>query len=496
MGSPIAALKLLQQLLKRVSRQSKAFDKYQQAFLKELQNSGSHNTTEALYEQCLEQLITHIPPTNDSLSKGRLTVSQSLLQLQKLANLSQATAQKIEEMKGISQPYTIIDHHNELTQLIKAYQRVVIELNKESSVTATCNDSPIGSISDELQQVIMNLDVNHHHRKNLEEIRAKVSVDENQHLLPQYCLQIITIVIDSTREERRSSRHFLHALNESLAQVYLNFSKNIKRTESAFETQEQCINDIHKRSIALKEETQQAHDLATLQQNIFHYIESVETMVKTRESEKEHEVREELQSMAKQIEDLQHESNNYQKTLKQKNQQLATDFLTKIPNRVAWSERLKVEFTRFQRYQRPVSIAVIDIDKFKMINDTFGHLVGDKVLHVVAQSLQKSIRNTDFIARYGGEEFVLLLPDIADKQAQAVLQKLCTVIKTIPFKFKKESISITISIGFTEFRAADNIDSPLERADQALYHAKRNGRDQVVCFNESHAEAAPSHGDE
>jgi len=492
MTSPIAALQLLQQLLKRTSRQSKTFDKYQPSFLKKLQNSSSHKTTEALYEQCIEQLITHVSPTDDYLLEGRLIASQSLLQLQKLANLSQSTEQKIETAKGTDQPYTILDHHNELTHIIKIYQRVIIELDKECSASnVTHESSPIEGITDELQQVIMDLDVSHNYRKNLEAIRNKISLEENPLLLPQYCLQVIAIVVDSTREERRASRHFLYTLNESLAQVYLKFSKNLKRTELAFEKQEGCIDSIHEQSMILKEETLQANDLASLQQNIFHYIENVEAMVKAREAEKEGEVRQELQGMIRQIKVLQNETNNYQKTLKQKKQQLSTDFLTKIPNRAAWSERLKIEFTRFQRYQHTLNIAVIDIDKFKMINDTFGHLAGDKVLNVIAQSLQKSIRNTDFIARYGGEEFALLLPDISEKQAQVALQKLCAVIKNIPFKFKKESISITISIGFTEFREQDNIDNAFERADQALYHAKRNGRDQVVYFEESHAPPSP-----
>ncbi|WP_413702426.1 GGDEF domain-containing protein [Psychromonas sp. KJ10-10] len=139
-----------------------------------------------------------------------------------------------------------------------------------------------------------------------------------------------------------------------------------------------------------------------------------------------------------------------------------------------------MEFTRYQRYQHQLNIAVIDIDKFKAINDTFGHLAGDKVLNVIAQTLQKSIRNTDFIARFGGEEFALLLPEISSEQCKHTLNKLCQVIKRIPFKFKKQNISITISVGATTFSGNDTIETAFERADQALYNAKNNGRDQVI----------------
>lgn len=487
MTTPIAALKLFQQLLKRTYRQNKNFDKYQQSFLKKLQKSTSNSATESLYYQCIEQLIEHIPEVEDNLSEGRLIVSQSQLQLQKLTGLSLVASQKIETSKQIVQPYTIIEHHDELTQIIKIYQRVVIELNKNKSASTIVDDTPlIGSVCDELQQVILDLDVSHNHSKKLEVIRNKISNEKNSLLLAQYCLQIITIIIDSTREERRSSRHFLYTLNDSLIQFYLDFSKNLKCAESAFDSQKKCVYDIQKISKTLKKTTQETTDLATLQQHIFSYVENVETMIKEREDKKEHQVRQQFQSMVRQIKELKNETNNYQKTLKQQKQQLSIDFLTKIPNRVAWSERLEIEYTRFLRYQHRLNIAVIDIDKFKIINDTFGHLAGDKVLNVIAQTLQKSVRNTDFIARYGGEEFTLLLPDISEQQTQLALEKLCAVIKRIPFKFKKENISITISIGFTNFCKEDDVDSAFERADQALFHAKRNGRDRVVYFAASH----------
>ena len=483
MASSIAAFKLLQQLLKRIARQDKAFDKYQHSFLKKLQNSSSNSSSETLYEECLIQLCQQPPAIEDALSEGRLIVSQSQLQLQKLTHLSEKTNQKVENSKHITQPYSIIDHHSELTNIIKIYQRVVIELNKSEGSPCEATASPLAdNICDELQQVILNLDVGTAYIKKLETIRKKISSENDPLSLPQHCIEIISIIIDSTREERRSSRHFLYTLNDSLTQFYLNFSKNIKRAENAFEKQEKCVKNIQRQSSALKKITESSTDIISLQKHIFDYVESVEGMIEAREAEKEQQVRQQFQGMARQIKELQNETNNYQKTLKQQSKQLHIDFLTKIPNRAAWSDRLQVEFTRYQRYQHPLNLAVIDIDKFKVINDTFGHLAGDKVLNVIAQTLQKSIRNTDFIARYGGEEFSILLPEISNEQSRLTLEKLCQAIKKIPFKFKKQSISITISVGCTSFSPGDDLDSAFERADQALYHAKGNGRDQVVCF--------------
>ena len=155
-------------------------------------------------------------------------------------------------------------------------------------------------------------------------------------------------------------------------------------------------------------------------------------MLEEREKRNKQQFRHKFQEIIRQVKELQNETQGYQKTLKQQRKQLHVDFLTKIPNRAAWSERLEIEVSRFKRYQNSLVIAVIDIDTFKKINDTYGHLAGDKVLNVIAQTLQKSIRNTDFIARFGGEEFTLLLPEASQQQAEKILNKLCKIIETIP----------------------------------------------------------------
>ncbi|WP_019614648.1 GGDEF domain-containing protein [Psychromonas ossibalaenae] len=482
MTAPIAVLKLLQQLLKRTARQDKAFDKYQLSFLKKLHNTPSDKAVSELYEECLDQLQESDPFIEESLPEGRLIVTQSQLQLQKLSTLSDSINDKIEQSKHIQQPYTISEHHAELTNIIKIYQRVVIELDKNKNTNSTGVPPEFEDVCDELQQLILDLDIAQPHVKQLDVIRRKIADETNPLELPQYCLTIIAIIIDSTREERRSSRHFLYTLNDSLTQFYLNFSNNIKQAEITFAEQDNCVKSIQKKSAQLKKETENATDLDALRKHIFSYVENVEQMINAKEEQKETQVRQRFQGMVREIKELQSETKNYQQTLKQQSKQLHVDFLTKIPNRAAWSERIQIEFTRYQRYQHPLNIAIIDIDKFKSINDSFGHLAGDKVLNVIAQTLQKSLRNTDFIARYGGEEFALLLPEINKEQAQITLEKLCKIIKTIPFKFKKNNISISISVGCTTFTPADDIDSAFERADQALYHAKSSGRNQVVCF--------------
>ncbi len=130
--------------------------------------------------------------------------------------------------------------------------------------------------------------------------------------------------------------------------------------------------------------------------------------------------------------------------------------------------------------KKPLSIVLADVDHFKNINDSFGHSAGDKTLKVIARALRQSLRDTDFIARYGGEEFILLFPETPVHELEGPLNSLREKIKRIPFKFKDQSVPITISFGATQLRASDTGREAFDRADEALYDAKREGRDKVI----------------
>ena len=135
---------------------------------------------------------------------------------------------------------------------------------------------------------------------------------------------------------------------------------------------------------------------------------------------------------------------------------------------------------RRQRNKKPLSICIIDVDKFKGVNDTYGHKAGDKVLKTIAQVCATNVRETDFFARYGGEEFVLLLPETSLSQARLVAESLRKEIEGCNFHYANEPVVITISCGVAEFDFKDSPDSVFKRADRALYQAKNEGRNRVV----------------
>jgi diguanylate cyclase len=156
------------------------------------------------------------------------------------------------------------------------------------------------------------------------------------------------------------------------------------------------------------------------------------------------------------------------------------DFLTQAPNRRFFDQRLREEFLRFKRHGQPFSLVLIDIDFFKSVNDTYGHLAGDRVLRAVAELLSTSLRESDAFARFGGEEFAMLLPETDVHQGRVVAQKARKRIENARFNYEGTTMQITLSAGVAQSAMFDTeaLDV-IERADAALYRAKEGGRNRV-----------------
>ncbi|SMF20685.1 diguanylate cyclase (GGDEF) domain-containing protein [Desulfovibrio gilichinskyi] len=154
-----------------------------------------------------------------------------------------------------------------------------------------------------------------------------------------------------------------------------------------------------------------------------------------------------------------------------------TDELTGLPNRHGFYADIEKIMHLSKRYKRPLSIAIFDLDHFKIVNDTFGHGVGDDVLKEFARLIRSRIRKADLFARIGGEEFVMVMPETSIEAAKLFLNEVREAISANPFAHGE---TVTASIGVTEYSGNEQLDQLLEAADIALYKAKNNGRNQVV----------------
>jgi len=152
------------------------------------------------------------------------------------------------------------------------------------------------------------------------------------------------------------------------------------------------------------------------------------------------------------------------------------DSLTGVYNRNKFDELVAIELKRDKRYNNSLSIAIVDIDHFKIFNDTYGHLIGDEVLIMIADYLNTNVRDTDVFARWGGEEFVILFPQTTKEKAQLVCEKLRVGISCLEHKIAG---NVTASFGVTQYKENDVLSTLFKRADDSLYKAKESGRNRV-----------------
>lgn len=171
-----------------------------------------------------------------------------------------------------------------------------------------------------------------------------------------------------------------------------------------------------------------------------------------------------------------------------------TDSLTGVYNRRTFKELAEPHLSRSRRSKLPVSLLMLDLDHFKRINDTYGHLAGDDVLKAFAELIRGCLRKEDLLARYGGEEFVVLLPGCSQASAAALAERIREGVSALPMEANNHLARVTVSIGAAS-EAGDtlpSLEAMLGRADEALYQAKREGRNRVVALQMQHESPARS----
>jgi len=157
-----------------------------------------------------------------------------------------------------------------------------------------------------------------------------------------------------------------------------------------------------------------------------------------------------------------------------------TDGLTKLYNLRHFYHLLEIEIDRCSRYGHPLALLLLDIDKFKAYNDTYGHLEGDKVLVRIGQVIQSCLRTMDAAFRYGGEEFTVILPETTAEEAHNVAHRIRTTMELENFFPEPEkAVTVTISIGVTEYYNKESLSEFIKRADQAMYFSKEKGRNAI-----------------
>lgn len=305
--------------------------------------------------------------------------------------------------------------------------------------------------------------------------------------LPQavdFCAQLSDLVVaqrERARLEQADLQRVLLQVDARLNDFVVYLRGEAAEREAAAISRQQLDAQILGEVRGINETVERADSLGTLRSQLAHRLEAMDAHLREfrlRESERAEVYRERAERMRSRVEQLESEARDLQASLAREQINATTDPLTGIPNRLAYEQRVALEFKRWKRFGRPLCLVAWDIDRFKAINDGHGHQAGDAVIRAVAKRFAGMIRETDFVARYGGEEFVMLLVDTAPETAMGVLDKLREAIAQQVILIEGGSVQVTASAGLAEFRADEDPDRVFARADRALYRAKQAGRNR------------------
>ncbi|MCG8688768.1 MAG: GGDEF domain-containing protein [Desulfobacterales bacterium] len=184
----------------------------------------------------------------------------------------------------------------------------------------------------------------------------------------------------------------------------------------------------------------------------------------------------ELNALKQELEGLRHEAK--------------TDMLTGLLNRRGFEEAVAKATSTARQNNTPLTLIIADIDHFKKVNDTYGHLIGDNVLKMLSNLIKEHIKGKDIASRFGGEEFIIVLPETDLKGGSALAEHIRTSLESMRWRTKQSGKAIgaiTISLGIAQYAPGENLDTLIQRADNALYTAKQNGRNQTVTQNDAEA---------
>ncbi|WP_133406048.1 sensor domain-containing diguanylate cyclase [Parashewanella tropica] len=417
------------------------------------------------------------------LDESRHGLTRVASQLQRVKSLPDENKRELIYFKNeMKKPFhTVWEYLPKIEQLISHYEKV-LELQFQQDLEFELEDKHI-ALARELHTIIDDLEFKPEQRDKVSTIQAVLTdnVDFNE-LISAYHV-ILSLVVDNLLREKNSAQEFLSILNQTLSTVG-DITNTVQVQSDKCHIIHQELNQAASNHITnVGVSLSITHDIDELKQQIrgqLGQLQAVLTQKQKIEQRDKQQLQHSIDSMRKELSQLTDEVSHYKDKLQEQQKLNLLDPLTQLPNRTALEEKLNIEYQKVKRQQTDLWVAVADVDHFKVINDNFGHSTGDKTLQVIAKGIKSALRDSEFVARYGGEEFVLLLPDVSNDNIKPLLSRVKDRIKSIPFKFKGQPITVTLSIGAAKVSAGEDVDSTFNRADAALYQAKDQGRDRVI----------------
>ena len=295
---------------------------------------------------------------------------------------------------------------------------------------------------------------------------------------------LIFVYISDTNQDRGKVNTFVREVVGKILEIESNLAAGYQQTDSMFQTNERFESILDGEMKRLKETSDVASSLDMLKIQVSERLASIESALQKKQAKDKairdlaEKNRQTFKSGFAKLKQELDEATRYSEELEKK---LNQDQLTGAFNRRAYDKKLEDEMERFLRYGTGFSLLLIDADRFKLINDQYGHAIGDKCLQEIIRRTLPLLRKNDMLARYGGEEFVVIMPETDINGGREVAEKIRQTIEKIEFIYKKDKVKVTVSIGVSQAREGDKHHQEIfERTDIAVYQAKAKGRNQII----------------
>ena len=401
------------------------------------------------------------------------------------ASEAEIVASKPEDEPGVAMPLADSEPLDALVQGLDAPDDAQADEQGLYALPANL-EPPYSSVATHIETTLLNLlgelTLPERYMAQAQAMHERIQRGLNWYELLPVLDELAVLMLAVNDGSQQEFERYLHQLNLRLE----NFQRQLQVTHGDHDDSRSAAleldNELREHVDGLQTSMRGAVDIDGLKQVLEGRLEGLLASMdqhRLQREAREQEIAGRLQGLGERVTSMEREALDYREKLEQQRNKALLDPLTGLPNRAAWSERLVIEHARSQQVSTGLLLAILDLDHFKSINDTYGHQAGDKVLKIIANVLRKGLRGDDFIARFGGEEFALLMPGSDLAGGTRLLERLRAAVEQCPFHFKGERVTITMSAGVAVFKPGENASQVLKRADQALYRAKEAGRNQI-----------------
>lgn len=354
---------------------------------------------------------------------------------------------------------------------------------KEETKSEKSEQDVVNDISRTLLNLLGNLPLPVEYDEQVSELKSQLEQEKKLQIVPRILSESINLAMIALGASQQELTSYLGKLNKQLASINLTVSHSYKAQKSLSVHRENFSDKIKQQVSETSSAVDSANDLNELQKLIAVRLDNISnTMVEYQKQmvEQEKNATQSISQLRQKVTKMEKDSSNLRINLQQKIAQATTDTVTNLPNRSAYQDTIMPLCQLAHKSKKPFILGVFDIDHFKSVNDTWGHLAGDKVLNLLPRHLKNVLSEKDMVFRYGGEEFVFLLPNCNLSDAKTKAEDIRRAVENMPFNVNGEPVPITISIGIAQLAENESHESLFDRADKYLYQAKSAGRNRVI----------------